>query len=178
MLSGVSLLNIGDFFACLICPIDSVDAAGNECQQENHTAGGVAHAAACNVEIVNEADHPVNAVDAAGDDGQNNAHSNVTLFDRGAIVAAAVRLIGRLLITVLLIVVLVIALLAVLLIVLIVILVIVLLIVLLLIGLRRGERSSAVVAEPVAVGTILSAIRTNHDYSLTFYTVWSTKSPF
>ena len=53
-----------------------------------------------------------------------------------------------------------------------------LLIVLLLIGLRRGERSSAVVAEPVAVGTILSAIRTNHDYSLTFYTVWSTKSPF
>ena len=162
MLSGVSLLNIGDFFACLICPIDSVDAAGNECQQENHTAGGVAHAAACNVEIVNETDQPVNAVDAAGDDGQNNAHSNVTLFDRGAVVAAAVRLIGRLLITVLLIV----------------ILVIVLLIVLLLIGLRCGERSSAVVAEPVAVGTILSAIRTNHDCSLTFYTVWSKKSPF
>ena len=131
-------------------PVKTVNAAGDEREQEHNAAGGILSAAGCRVEVVHDADLPVNAVDAEGDDRKDYAQCNVALFDRRTVGP------GRSLLIALLV-----GLIAVL-----------LLVSLLLVGILLSvcrsrilcDRCAAARTELGAVADLISAMWTEHDY--------------
>lgn len=99
---AVTLLYDVDLLACLVHPEPHIDTASHEGEDEYETARGILGTTAGGVELVDEADEPINAVDAAGDNGKNDGDGYVTLFDGNTVSAGcsvALLLIVLLLIT-------------------------------------------------------------------------------
>lgn len=67
--------------AHLVCPEEAVDATGYQSEQEGFSAGGVVFTARGLVHFVGQTHKPVDSVDAAGDEGQNDGGHDGTLLD-------------------------------------------------------------------------------------------------
>lgn len=84
--------------ALLVEPVPHVDVAGDDAQQNDHAAGSGIGITCQLVDIFCQFVDPVQAIDAAGHNRQNDAQGNVSLFD-GAAVGVAVeyrrRCLGR-----------------------------------------------------------------------------------
>src|SRR5699024_7891919 len=64
-------------FAHFIEPVPTIDAAGNKGKEKYHAAGGGIGLSGKSVDLIIDHDHPVNAINPAGDNGKEDAKSNV-----------------------------------------------------------------------------------------------------
>lgn len=66
--------------AHLIRPVDSVNVAGNNCQQKRHASGCFLFRIGQCVDIVGDMYELIESIDAEGDDAEDDAECNVSFF--------------------------------------------------------------------------------------------------
>lgn len=95
----IALLHFGHLFTRFVEPVQQIDGASDNAEQEHHATAGIGGTAAGDIQIVDQTNHPVDAVNPTGDDAQHNAQCNTAVLNRSTVLIprmkSVLRIIGR-----------------------------------------------------------------------------------